>query len=168
MQAIRRCPSEIRCSTAPRAPATLSTSTLGVDGVGKRALEDDREPVPDELHERRVVGARAGDDQPVGMLGAEEGRVRGGRIVEGERLDHDPEPAGAGRCGETAQRLGEDRVAGDLLGRLAEDEGDDMAATAGELPSGRMGVVAEFLGGVEHAPARLLGDLHVRTVIQDE
>ena len=55
------------------------------------------------------------------MLGAEQGGVgHAGR--RGERLDHDPEAAGPGGRGEAAERLGEDGVTGDLLGRLAQDE----------------------------------------------
>ena len=85
------------------------------------------------------------------MLGAEEGRVGRVRAVRRERLDHDPEAAGPRRGRETAQGLGEDGVAGDLLGRLAQDQGEDVAAAAGQLAGRRMRVVAEPLGGVEDA-----------------
>ena len=168
MQAIRRWPSEIRCSTAPRAPATLSTSTLGVPDVRQGALQDDREAVADELDERGVVDARAGHDEAVGVLGAEQGGVGGHRVVEGERLDHDPEPAGAGGGGQAAQGLGQDGVAGDLLGRLAQDEGDDVAPAAGQPTGGGVGVVAQLPRGVADPPTGLLGDLHVRTVVHHE
>ena len=73
--------------------------------VGQVALEDDREVVADQLEERRVIDPRPGDDEAVGMLGAEQRRVGGVRAVRRERLDHHPEPAGAGRGRQTAQGL---------------------------------------------------------------
>ena len=102
------------------------------------------------------------------MLGAEQGGVGDHRVVEGERLDHDPEPAGPGRGGQAAQGLGEDGVAGDLLGRLAEDEGDDVAAATGQAASRGVGVVAQLPRGIEDPAPGLLGDLHIRTVVHHE
>ena len=85
-----------------------------------------------------------------------------------EQLDHHPEAAGAGRRGQAAERLGQDRVAGDLLGRLVEDEGDDVAPTAGQLAGRRVGRVAELLGGIHHPLAGLGGDLDVGAPVEDE
>ena len=73
--------------------------------------------------------------------------VRRVRTVGRQRLDHDPEAAAAGGRGQAAQGLGQDRVAGDLLGRLAQDEGQDVAAATGQLAGRGVRVVAEPLGG---------------------
>ena len=57
-----------------------------------------------------------------------------GRLARGQGLDQDPELGRAGGGGEAAKGLDEEGIAGDVLGRLAEDEGDRLAAAAGEAP----------------------------------
>ena len=136
--------------------------------VRQGALQDDREAVADQLGEGGVVHARAGHDEAVGMLGTEQGGVGDDRIVDRERLDHDPEPAGPRRGGQAAERLRQHGVPGDLFGRLAKDEGEDVAPPTGQAPGGGVRVVAQLARGIAHPPTRLLGDLHVRTVVHDE
>ena len=67
------------------------------------------------------------------------GRIR---TVGRQRLDHDPEATGPRGGGEPAQGLGQDGVTGDLLGGLAQDQGDDVTAATGQLAGRRMRVVA--------------------------
>ena len=76
---------------------------------GQRALEDDREAVAGEAGEARVVDARPGDDEAVGVLGPEQRLVRA--AVGVERLDHDPEAGRSGRPrrGRAASRPGRRR-----------------------------------------------------------
>src|SRR4029077_21077248 len=50
----------------------------------------------------------------------------------------------------------------------AEDEGDDVTAPAGQPASRGVGGVAELLGGLDHTLAGLIGDLHVRALIEHE
>ena len=88
---------------------------------------------------------------PVGVLGAEQRLVRA--LDRVERLDHDPEAGRPGGGREAAQRLGEGGVAGDLLGRLAQDEAQDVAHAAGEAAGRGVGVVAELGGGAQDALA---------------
>ena len=105
----------------------------------QRSLEDDREAVADQLEQSRVVDPRTRHDQAVGMLGPQQRGVRAFRTVEHQRLDHHPEAAAPGRRREAAQRLDQDRVAGDLLGRLAQDQGDDVTPSTGQLARGSVG-----------------------------
>ncbi len=132
------------------------------------SLEHDRELVAEQLHERRVVDARTRDDEPVGVLGTKQRRVHRFLPVRFQRFDQDPEATAAGGRCQAAQGLGEDRVAGDLLGRLAEDEGQDVAAPTCQLAGRRVRVVAQPLSREEDPLARLLGDLHVGAVVQHE
>ena len=85
-----------------------------------------------------------------------------------ERFHHDPRAGGAGGRGQAAERLGEGRVPGDLLGRLAQDQAEHVAPAGGELAGRRVRVVAELRCGAEHALAGIVGDLHVGAVVQHE
>ncbi len=119
--------------------------------IRQRPLEDDREPVADELEQRWIVDARTRDDEPIGVLGAEEVRVRRVRTVGRKRLDHDPEAVGPRRGDEPAEGLGQDGVAGDLLGRSGA--GPARRCDCGHRPAAgrRMRVIAEAIGGGKDA-----------------
>ena len=133
----------------------------GDGDVGQGTLQHDRKPVADQAQKRVVVDARTGDHHAVGMLLPKRGVVCLPRPVMGEWLEHHPETAGSRRVGEAAERIGEEGVAGDLLSGLEHDQGEDAARSAGQLTSGRMGVIAELAGGIENAATRLVGDLDV-------
>ena len=123
MHAIRRWPSDdevLDGATGTRARCRRRRSVTSTSG--RDALEHDREAVANERGQVGVVDTRAGDDETVGMLRAEQGAVRRVGTVGCERLDHDPEAARAGGRGQPAQGLGQDGVARDLLGRLTEHE----------------------------------------------
>ena len=89
-----------------------------------------------------VVVARAGHDQPVRPPGAEQVRVAARR--RRERLDQHAMVGRPGRVGQAPQRLGQERVVGHLLGRLAEDQAEGAAGAAGQLASHRVRVVVEL------------------------
>ena len=77
-------------------------------------------------------------------------------------------PAVRAAAARPLQRLGQGGVAGDLLGRLAEDEAEDVAHAAGQ-PAGRgVGVVAELGGGLEDPLAGRQADVGARSVVEDE
>src|SRR5450759_4289542 len=123
MQPIRRWPRPIRCSTAVRAPARLSMSTLVADGFP-------------------IILPGAGDDQPVDTLGDKEFAVSA--IVWGERLHEHAIAASAGLGRDAPQRLGEERVGRDLLGRLAQHQTDRVRRPSRERASRPVGMVAEL------------------------
>ena len=131
-----------------------------------RALEDDREAVAGEAGEPRVVDARPGDDEAVDVLGPEQRLVRA--AVGVERLDHDPEAGRSGGRGEAPERLGEGGVAGDLLGRLAQDEAQRVALAAGEDPGRGVGVVAELGRGQQDPLPGRRADVRAGPVVEDE
>ena len=128
MQAIRRWPRPIRCSTAARAPATLSTSTL--TSPRRRAArpaarsESRRAGAP----ERRIVDPRSGHDEAVRVLRAQQAFVR--RRRTGQRLDHHPEArrARGAAPGRAASRRGRRRR------RPARSTGAGRARSCGCVP----------------------------------
>ncbi len=136
--------------------------------AGQRALEHDREAVAHERLQLRVVGARTADDQPIGVLRPEQAGVARIGAIGSERLDHHPEATPARRGCQAAQRLGQDGVGGDLLRGLAQDEGQDVGSTPGQLSGGGVRVVTQAFRGSQHAGPRLGRDLHVRPAVEDE
>ena len=93
--------------------------------VRTRPLEDDREALPDELGQLVVVGPRAGHDQPVDPLRAEQIGVCA--VARRQRLDEHAIAARAGRRGQAPQGLRQQGVGRDLLRRLAQDEPEGQA-----------------------------------------
>ena len=166
MQAIRRQPSPMRCSTARVAPLTLSMSTLGASIPGSQPWRTIGKPSWASLTQAVVVDARPGDDDPVRVLGPEQRVVRA--LDRVERLDHHPEAGRPGRRRQAAQGLGQGGVTGDLLGRLAEDEAEDVAHAAGQAAGRRVGVIAQLGRGHEDALARRRADVRPRSVVEDE
>ena len=67
-----------------------------------------------------------------------------------------------------AKRFNEDRVTGNLLRRLTENEGDDVAPAAGEMAGGGVRVVVECGRRVENQATGLLRDGDPRAAVQDE
>ena len=166
MQAIRVQPSPMRCSTARRGAADVVDVDARCLDPGQPALEDDRESVVSQLEQAVVVEARAGHDDPVGVLGPQQRIV--GAMDRVERLDHHPEAGRPGSRRQAAEGLGQGGVAGDLLGRLAEDEAEDVAHAAGQTPGRCVGVVAQLGRGHEDALARRHADVRPRSVVEDE
>ena len=166
MQPIRRWPRPSRCSTAVRAPARLSTSTLGAVDRRQRPLEDDREAVLDQGDQLLVVGPGTRDDEAVDALGADEVAVPA--ALGRQRLDEDAVAALVRLGPDPPQGLGEQRVDRDLLGRLAQDEPDRVRGAAGQRLRRAVGVVAELAGRVHHAPAGVLGDAGLGAPVEHE
>ena len=165
MQAIRRWPRPIRCSTARRAPADV----VDVDARRRRV----RAGSP---------GGRSGSRH--GRGGRARRRRRAARRRPGRRRagpgaapSYVPpsgssgstitrKPADPGGRGEAAERLGQGGVAGDLLGRLAQDEARGCGSCrrrargpgrgGGSRARPRPAGPARRVGGLMFAPGRSL------------
>ena len=134
-------------------------------GARQVALDDDREAVGDEVGELGIVEEGSRDDDAVRPARANEVAV--GRLAGRQRLDEDAEAGRPGGGREAAQGLGQEGVTGDLLGGLAEDQGEGLAAAAGQAAGRMVGVVAELPGRLEDPPAGRLGN-GLAAVVEDE
>ena len=167
MQAIRRWPSPIRCSTARRAPLTLSMSTLGDVEARQRALEDDREAVAGELgrgrRRRRAARRRRGRRR----AGPGAGRRTSRRPGRAARPSPGSRPTGPRRRGRAASRPGRRRR------RPARPTGAGRSRAMWLLPParrgpGRGGGSRARAAASEDALAGRRADVDVRPVVQDE
>ena len=111
----------------------------------QRPLEDDREAVANELEQAGSSMRGPETTRPSACCA----RSRRGRTSPPDRRASVARPSPGSRPSgpptrgprSVSARIG---VAGDLLGRLAQDEGDDVARAAGQLAGRRVGVVAEL------------------------
>ena len=90
----RRWPSAIRCSTAPRAAARLSMSTLGTGDPSRLPWRTIGKPSRASVSSSGVVDPRAGNDQPVGVRDRTDRLV--GATARRQRLDEDAVVVAAG------------------------------------------------------------------------
>src|SRR4029078_2799399 len=99
---------EVEAPVCPGAPADVVDVDARPVEPRHGALEDDREAVPGEPGEPRVVDARSGAYGAVDVLGPKQALVRA--AVGVERLDHDPETGRSGGRGKAPERLGQGGV----------------------------------------------------------
>ena len=120
------------------------------------ALEDDREVIAQERHQRRIVRPRPRDDDAIGVLRPKEGGTspqdRRGRATRPSRASRRLSPPPPTRA---ASRRGSHP--GQLFGRLAHDQGDDVTPAARQLAGRTVRVVVQALRGGDHTLARLVG-----------
>ena len=166
MQPIRRWPSPSRWSTAVRAPARLSTSTLGASTDGSEPWRMIGKPSSTRAISSSSSVRGPGHDEPVHALRADEVAVPA--ALGRQRLDEHAVAALVRLGPDAPQGLGEQRVDRHLLGRLAQDEADRVRGAARQRLGGAVGVVAEVAGGVHDAPPGLLRDAGVRAAVEHE
>jgi hypothetical protein len=155
----------IDCATRARDVVDVDADDLD---VGEGTLDHQREVVAQQIGEGWVVDPGARDDEAVRVLRPQQRGIVAALTVGRDRFDHDAIAVGAGGRREAAQGFGQDRVARDLLGRLAHDEGDDIGAPTGELAGRRVRVIVELLGRIHDAASRVIRDLHLGAPVQHE
>ena len=105
-------------------------------------------------------------DESVGL--GRPGKAGVAAVSGRERLDKDAVACRSGRCGEAPKRLGEQGVAGDLIGGLPEDEPERQARTRRELARRGMRVISEARRGFDDPASGRRSDLDVGPIVQDE
>jgi len=147
-----------KLDSRPSAGAIVDVDAGDVE-LWQRALEDDREVVAHQVRQSPIVGPRPGHDQAISASRTDDLGVRA--IARRQSLNQDAVTGGASSGRDTAQCFAEQCVAGDLLGRLPQDEADRQARSSSQLPRRTVGVVVEVLRGVEDALARGRADVDV-------
>ena len=166
MNAIRRWPRPMRCSTASRVPRRLSTWTPGMrSSLVPCHIVDDRDVgVAQVGEEARLVAHVAEQEDPVALARLEDRRQleRLGRPGVGEAED-DVVAAGPGRARDRLDGTREERV-----GDVADDRPEEHRGRPSEGPRERVRSVLEVASRREDPLPGLLRDRHgQRRVVED-